>query len=104
MGYKKVCVECRKAYSIRLIEDRPLNLTCPECGLKVVIVNHKFRPPKREDIKQWDLVKFLVEHGFHFGHVSDNYQYVPYPTTMEEAKIFVVKYKSQAYFPKEAQL
>jgi len=99
MGHKKVCFDCRKAYSINGLAFENIQHTCPECGLKAVIINHKFRPPKREDIKLWDLAKFMVDHGFYFGHVVENGVYVNYPVTMEDAKIFVVKYKRQAYFP-----
>ena len=99
MGHKKVCFECRKAYSINGLMFSEIKYTCPDCGLKAVVLNHKFRPPKREDIKQWDLAKFLVDRGFHFDHVNYNGTYVRYPTTMEDAKIFVVKYQRLAYFP-----
>ncbi|WP_316794076.1 hypothetical protein [Pedobacter frigoris] len=99
MGHKKVCFECRKAYSINGLMFSEIEHSCPECDCKAVVLNHKFRPPKREDTKQWDLAKFLVDHGFYFDHVNCNGSYVRYPTTMEDAKTFVVKYKKQAYLP-----
>jgi len=101
MGHKKVCLNCKKAFSIYTNKSKEVNLTCPECGLKTVLVSHRFRPPKREDFKQWDLAEFLMTHGFPYQHIFENYQYVQYPTTMEEAKEFVVKFKSQAYFIKD---
>lgn len=70
MGHKKVCFTCRKAFSVNLIEDRP--------------------------IKQ-------VDNGFYYDHVSDNGLYVKYPLTIEEARLFVMKYKSQAYFYTEKE-
>jgi predicted RNA-binding Zn-ribbon protein involved in translation (DUF1610 family) len=102
MGHKKVCFQCRKAYSIKIYDDSLTDYKCPQCGLKAIILNHKFRPPKREDKKSWDVAKYLVDHAFRFDHVSDNGLYVQYPTTMEEAETFVIKYKRQAYFPPQA--
>ncbi len=34
-------------------------MTCPECGQKMAEENHKFRPPKKSDIKAWGVSKFL---------------------------------------------
>ena len=71
----------------------------------MILVNHRFRPPKKNDKKKWELVEFLITNGFPFQHIykkakseyyktqSDNY--VEYPKTMEEARDFVIKYKDQ---------
>lgn len=68
-------------------------------------VNRKFSAPKSNDLAQWKKVQFLVEHGFLFQSVYEtagkNDQYkmplkVSYPATIEEARDFVIKYKSQA--------
>lgn len=101
MGHKKVCLHCKKAFSTYTNESKDINLTCPECESKMVLVSHRFRPPKRENSKQWDLAEFLITSGFPYQHILENYQYVQYPTTMEEAKEFVLKFKSQAYFIKD---
>jgi len=95
MGHKKVCFTCRKAFSLYEYEAKEVNLACPECGNTTDLLNHSFRPPKRSDIKQWRLARFLVDHGFHFTHIYDpvSYVLVPYPKTMEEAIPFVEKYK-----------
>ncbi len=72
-------------------------------------MSYLFRPPKKADIKGWEIVKFLVEHGFFYQHIYKVVQvqketgriismkeYVEYPKTMREAKDFVIKYQSQA--------
>lgn len=101
MGHKKVCLECRKAFSIYNNGAEEVKLTCPQCGVKVVLMPHRFRPPKKEDIKQWSLIRFLIENGFLYQHVYENHQYVKYPSSMDEAKEFVTKFKSQAVPIKE---
>jgi len=89
MGHKKVCFTCRKAFSLYEYETKQVNLTCPECGLDTILLNHKFRPPKRDDLKQWQLAKFLVDHGFLFSHAYKDNIMIHYPKTMEEAETFV---------------
>lgn len=91
MGHKKVCFSCRKAFSLYDYEAKNVNLTCPECGVDTILLNHKFRPPKRDDLKKWQLAKFLVDNGFHFNHVYKDNRLIHYPTNMEDAKRFVVE-------------
>ena len=93
MGHKKVCFTCRKAFSLYNYDAKHVNLICPECGLDTILLNHKFRPPKRDDLKQWQLAKFLVDHGFLFSHVYKDNIMIHYPKTMEEAEIFVIENK-----------
>ena len=46
-----------------------------------------------DDIQQWKKVAYLVKHGFRFHHQRDESgQIVPYPTTMADAKKFVLLY------------
>lgn len=102
MGYKKVCLHCRKGFSIYQNQQDDINLTCPECGNKTTLFNHKFRPPRQNDTKRWKLVEFLKNQGFVYQHVykeaeGGGYLEVPYPANLEEAKEFVETYKSQAY-------
>ncbi len=101
MGHKKVCFECRKAYSINGLMYSEIEHNCPECGIKAIVLNHKFRPPKREDIKQWMLVKFLVDHGFRYDHVNSNGAYVRYPVTMDEAKTFVIDHRRSVHVSRD---
>jgi len=105
MGHKAVCLECYRVENLGTDLTR-LNIgNCPLCSNKMIFVNHKFRPPKKTDKKSWELVKFLISEGFPFQHIyqegkSENYKtkfdnYVQYPKTIEEAKVFVIKYQSQ---------
>jgi hypothetical protein len=98
MGHKKVCFNCRKAFSIYGNNAEELNLTCPECGEAATLINHKFRPPKQSDVRQWKVAEFLRDNGFFFQHQYERVEpgvllLVSYPKTMEEAEEFVAKYK-----------
>lgn len=103
MGYKIACLTCRKAFSNNLGHNQKLG-TCQECGSHYVYFNHKFRPPKRNNLKAWQVVKFLNENGFNYQHVNDKYvklrqygyyTYAQYPKGMQQAKEFVAKFKTQ---------
>ncbi len=94
MGYKKVCFYCKKTFNIPKGSKEIINLSCLNCGNKMSILNHKFRPPKRSDTKQWQLVEFLKNNGFIYQHVFEEaegggYKNVPYPNNLIEAKEFV---------------
>ena len=108
MGHKVVCLNCRKAFNISSDYTVHVPEKCPECSRKLVVFNHKFRPPKQSDIKAWKVVAFLYEHGFNYQHIQksipyeilknmpESERYEEYPTNMKEAKDFVTIYKSQA--------
>lgn len=63
MGYKKVCFKCRKAFNIPDIQAVETNLICSNCGGPAKCLDHKFKPPKADDIKAWDMVKNWVDKG-----------------------------------------
>lgn len=98
MGHKKVCFNCRKAFSIYKNPSDEINLTCPECGGLTTLINHKFRPPMSSDIKKRKVAEYLRNSGCFFHHVYEKvedggYVVVSYPETMTEAVEFVRKYK-----------
>ena len=101
MGYKSVCLDCHKSYSLGTDFENMRESACPQCGKRMVLLNHKFRPPKLES-KQWEVVKILVENGFKYQRIfskhDDGKLYaVDYPITLKEAKEFISLYKSQAF-------
>ena len=108
MGYKKVCLDCRKAYNRPANVEKPNISTCPQCGKQMTELYHLFQPPKQTDIKKWNVVKFLVENGFRYYHVWEKVfrnekgeiygteNYAKYPETMKDAKEFIELYKEQA--------
>src|SRR5690554_7210315 len=69
MGYKSVCIECRKSLNRPLDTGSERLYLCSECGKPMTLLSHRFRPPKKTDDKKWETVKYLIENGFHFDHV-----------------------------------
>ena len=107
MGYKNICLDCRKTFSLGTDFTKFRDSNCPNCGNKMTFVSHRFRPPKITDIKKWETVGYLVENGFRYHHIYKNISvspnglksysdYVEYPNNMGDAKEFVNKYKDQA--------
>lgn len=95
MGYKNVCFSCRKAYNFESFLSQ--STKCPECSEKMVKLHHLFKPPKQADKKKWDVVKYLVDHGFTYRRVWISldfgcFNYGKLPEKMSEAKEFVNKY------------
>ncbi len=89
------CFECRRSFRRPWtgIDDRP----CPNCGAPTGRLSRKFKAPPADDTKQWEKVRFLVEHGFYFWTVYDaDGLSVPYPGTLEEARTFVTRYTPRA--------
>lgn len=95
MGYKNICLNCRITKNLGTDYNDFHEANCSQCGTPMVFVNHSFRPPKKADAKGWEVVKFLVNHGFKYKHIShpEENGYASYPKTMKEAKEFVIKYK-----------
>lgn len=93
---------CQKSFK-RHVEASPIEypdqMSCPECGGVSVNLGRNFKAPKKNDLKQWEKVKFLVDHGFVFQKIrvgAGHHDTVPYPETLEEAKEFVKTYKRYA--------
>lgn len=101
MGYKKVCIDCKKAFNIQQTVREQINLSCPNCGKQTTLFNHKFRPPKHTHFAKWKVVEFLKNHGFIYQHIYKENNgvniEVAYPETLKEAKEFVEIFNSQAY-------
>lgn len=94
MGHKVVCFNCKKALSIGTDFSYSPSSKCAICSNLLVVYNHKFKPPKMTDIKAWEVVEFLGLHGFVFQRIVDkDGKSIQYPTTMADAKEFVLKYK-----------
>ena len=97
MGYKNICLECRTSYSKGSDFENDTESNYPQCCKKMILVNHKFKPPKKTEIKKWKMVKLLVDNGFKFQAVYDliekgMFLRVNYPKDVNEAKDFIKKY------------
>ncbi|MES2430544.1 MAG: hypothetical protein V4556_06370 [Bacteroidota bacterium] len=106
MSHKKVCLEC-KATLNRSFNDSEQTYPCPKCEKSMILLPSRFRPPKKNDDKKWETVRFLIENGFYYQHVYERIvkytngiisceDFVTYPENIREAKEFVERYKEQA--------
>ena len=106
MGYKAVCLDCRRSLNRAIDFGSEREYPCSECGKPMTLLSHLFKPPKKTDIKLWKTVKYLVGNGFRYQHIYETVEkkngviisytgYVPYPDNLKEAKEFVEKYKEQ---------
>lgn len=100
MAHKKICLKCRISFSINTNSELENNkvVNCSNCHEAMLIVHHKFKPPKRNDLKKWKFVELLVNNGFLFQSVYENisvgvFLKVDYPKNLKEAKEFVEKHK-----------
>ncbi len=70
------CFECRKVFkqvsrwelpeSQRLIVGEQREINCPQCSGLMADMGFDFKAPKMNDIKQWEKVRLLFQHGYNF--------------------------------------
>ena len=63
MGYKNVCLNCFRVENRGTDYEKFRSGKCPECSHEMTFVNHKFRPPKKNDKKDGNSLNSL----FHIG-------------------------------------
>ncbi len=106
MGHKAVCFDCKRTVNREFDNGSDREYKCPNCGKQMILLPHRFRPPKITDNSKWDTVKFLVDNGFYYQHIYETIEtndllnrqenYVKYPDNLRDAKEIVEKYKNQA--------
>jgi len=64
MGYKSVCVNCRKAFSQGNDFQNFRQSVYSVCGEKMILVNQKFKPPKQNSKKEWKVIGALLKGGY----------------------------------------
>jgi hypothetical protein len=100
------CFACRRTFK-RPFERGVVYRKCPHCGGQALQMDIRFRPPRKNDDRQWAKVRFLVEHGFVFQKVFRHAGGDPerYPENMDQAREFVVEFSDQAlHFPKPSEI
>ena len=96
MGHKLVCFNCRTSKNLSLdISSWESNSRFVKCNSELKLLPHRFRPPRKDDIKKWEVVIFLFENGFKYEHIYDDNlkSYVEIPENIRDAKEFINKYK-----------
>lgn len=95
MGYKNVCINCKRVENLGTDYSKFKTGKCPECQNLMFFVNHRFKPPKKSDLRSWEVVRYLIENGYDFKNmISKNGLILDYPNNIKEAKSFIDSYKS----------
>ena len=102
MGAKHVCFACRKAVNVSYGATGPVR--CTDCGGELVVLPHRFRPPKKREAEKWAAAQYLVAQGFWYQHLnpadfpdwtSGGYgNHVRFPESLRVAKEFVEAYRA----------
>ena len=101
MGYKNICLNCKRVESLGSNSDNFRINKCPECSTQMVFVDQRFKPPKKDKKKEWKIVQFLIQNGFRYHKINgDIDKKIKYPKNMDEAKEFLKIYKNHLYKPK----
>jgi predicted RNA-binding Zn-ribbon protein involved in translation (DUF1610 family) len=94
MGYKSVCLHCKKAFSQGTDFTKfKENKICPDCGKPMTFLSEKFQPPPKTDDKKWEVVRFFVNSGFDYSTKIGGDISISYNETLTKAKELVFKYK-----------
>jgi hypothetical protein len=82
------CFACRRSF--KRPGDHRDEAACPVCGNVAIRLSRKFKPPRRDDVKQWAKVETLVRLGFRFDTIWDGEGgTVRYPSTERAIPAFV---------------
>ena len=68
MGAKHVCFACREAVNVSYGATGPVR--CTDCGADLVVLPHRFRPPKKREAEKWAAAQHLVAQGFWYQHLN----------------------------------
>ena len=95
-----ICFECRTSF-LRAHDLYRDKATCPHCSHQGIRYHPDVVLPDKSDEDQWQVLEFLKDHGFYYQPVYNDISlgglmFVEYPQNMEEAEVFVEKYKKWA--------
>ena len=77
------CFHCRKVFAYGA--ER---MICPQCGGPLHDLGRHFKAPRRNDLKQWQKVERLFQHGYVFDYNRSDY-YVRLPKRLNEVDAFL---------------
>ncbi|MBI4731131.1 MAG: hypothetical protein HY781_03195 [Chloroflexi bacterium] len=92
------CFDCRKVFKQTSRWELPPGqrpepgqeriVLCPQCRQPMADMGHDFKAPKSSNIKQWEKLRILYEHGFNFfscGCCGPGYR----PAELQEVYTFI---------------
>jgi len=84
MGHKKICLKCRVVFN-RDFDDGSTKqkYQCPSCRSEMILLPHRFRPPKKSEEHKWKTIEYLLDKGFRYEHT-----YFAVPENLRDAKVF----------------
>ena len=100
-GYKMhfVCLECENSFKREVEHPDIKNFgKCSTCEGITYNCGRHFKPPKKEDKKQWKKVRKLISEGFWFQKVYEysqetgGHHHIEYPTTLDEVTEFIARF------------
>ena len=59
-----VCFDCRKSFAK---DESATPRKCPECARPMTDMGAFFEPPRKQNVKRWEVMKALAERGFRFN-------------------------------------
>ena len=73
-----VCIGCRKMFNqppwFRRYDKKAAQAVCPECGVEMKNAGHNFKPPRRNNIKQWRKVELLLHRGYKWDYTVERHE------------------------------
>ncbi len=58
------CFDCRKSFA-KNQSDTPRK--CPECARPMIDMGAFFEPPRKLNVKRWNVMKVLADYGYRFN-------------------------------------
>jgi hypothetical protein len=106
MGFKRVCLTCKSAFSVGSSVSNAIETECTVCNKFTYLVHHKFKPPPKAATQKWQVVSFLILQGFRYetywepvlnekGQPFMRKAYGKFPESMREAKEFMMTYNQK---------
>src|SRR5215211_3075041 len=92
-----ICFACRRSFKRpRKYATEGDRAECPACHGESIALHPHFKAPRKDDLKQWQKVEFLVRNGFYFWRLRDRENenaVIAYPDTLHEARAWVKRWK-----------
>lgn len=79
------CFSCSKSFKLH---GEGKDKVCPECEGPIYEMGRSFKPPKKNDKKQWEKVKLLYSAGFRFVGCG-SHEGPKLPDKLSETKSFI---------------
>lgn len=84
--YPYVCFACRSCFR-RPVPAKGFGRPCPRCGATATPLWTKFKPPPRDDRRQWEKIEALAQRGFFFLSIGESY-----PDDLKEVPAFAERH------------